>query len=149
MYNPRTVSEMLDIPPSTLRRLAGNYADLLSEAAGKSGSKRFYTDDDVLTLKRISAYTRQRKTPDEIRQLLQVVEPEPEPTNALALLPTVLAEFEHLRGQIASLNEQIQTSQEKHDQTSHELSETRQRLDRLEDWLKLPWYKRLTSRPPE
>lgn len=147
MYNPAAVSEMLNLPPSTLRRLAGQFADLLSETARIAGKKRKYTDDDVLLLKRISQYTRQKKTPEEIRKLLTIVEPEPEKSNALALLPSVLAEFETLRQHLADVESKLTASQERHDQASAELLETRERLERLETWLKLPWWKRFSGRP--
>ena len=124
MFSPRQVSEMIECPPSTLRRLATSYSDKLSETARGNGKRRLYSDDDVMLLKRIRQYTRQRKTPEQIRQLLDVVEPEPT-TNALALVPEIMQAFESMAGEITDLRTEINA--------------LRDDLERL----KRPWYKRL------
>lgn len=145
-YTPKIVGEMLDLPPSTLRRYATDYGDFLSESARQTGKKRFYTDSDIPILRRISKYTRQRKPKDEIIKLLSV-EPDRPPgetpqETALTLLPDVIQAFEIVRAKISYQDSEIESLRE-------ELDQTRADLRRLESWFSLPWYKRVGRRPPE
>jgi DNA-binding transcriptional MerR regulator len=138
-YTPQIVSEMLDLPPSTLRRYASDYAPFLSETAQTGGKRRRYTDQDINILRRVRQLVRERKTPEEIRGALGVVDDAPA-SSALALLPDVLGEFERLRSVIAQM-------QADYDNTRQELSDTKDRLQQLEDYLHTPWYKRIGKRP--
>jgi DNA-binding transcriptional MerR regulator len=142
MYTPAQVSEMLDIAPSSLRRYVTLYGDLLSETAKLPSKSRRYTDADILILRRLKELIRARKTDDEIRQLLQVVETDQPPSSSLALLPDVLAEFQRISDQLSQMQNQQQA-------TRKELDETRAELEELRQWVKTPWYKRIRKRPPE
>lgn len=130
---------MLDIPSSSLRRYARDYAEYFSETARSGGVKRRYDDQDVLKIKRIKQMARARETPEAIRAALEtevVQEPkEPEPVNALALMPRILEEFESIRAQLS----RMETDRESDRQTmsrleselerlSHELEEQRRPL---------------------
>lgn len=129
MYTPKTVSEMLNIPTSTLRRYASDFSNMLSNTARAPGKKRQYSDTDILILRKIRELTSKHLEPEQIRAALQVIEPEPEHSSALALLPSVLHEFESLRRVISEQSEKIKSLEE--------------RITELET----PWYKRLFTKP--
>lgn len=126
---------MLDIPDSSLRRYCRENKRHLSDYANRPGKRRRYTDQDIITLGKLRKFTKEHKTPEEIDQLLTLTDQPPEPPDsALALLPTVLTQFDDLRAQLAQL------AQQNADQA--------ERLTRLEDWLQTPWYKRIGRKPP-
>lgn len=142
MYTPKQVSEMLRLPVSTLRRYSVDYSDVLSEAArGGGGKKRYYTEQDIVILKRLKEYVRERKTPDEVKQLLQLVDSEPKPTpeqaSSLALIPAIAEEFERLNALIAQLVEDKQSQDER-----------LRRLEETLEWQSLPLWKRLRKKRP-
>lgn len=129
MFTPSQVSDMLDIRPSTLRYYCARYSDLLSSlAAPQPGKRRRFTDQDINILRKIKYLTREKKTPDEIRNLVNIIEPEtPKQDTALALLPTVNQALEQLGSRLAQIQD---------------------RLEQLESWLDTPWYKRIGRKPP-
>jgi DNA-binding transcriptional MerR regulator len=134
-FGPKEVSEMLGVPVSTIRRYSVDFGHLLSESARAAGKKRFYTDQDVLILRQIRKYSSRRHTPAEIERLVQVVEPQPETTTALALMPTLIQKFEEIH---QAMSDQRQ-----------ELAELRDDMRRLRDELedaRQPWYKRIIGR---
>ena len=133
MYSPSQVSEMLGIPPSTLRRYSVLFAAFLSTQ--RKGKKRTYSDDDISTLKRIKELA--RKMPiDQVGPRLGVVDDQPTaPGSSLALIPEIAARFERLEADRQS--------------TAKEVSELRERLDALAGWAALPWWKRLFNPPPK
>lgn len=139
LYDPKTVSSMLEIPSSTLRRYCQLFPEYFSETAKVPSKKRRYTNTDVITLKKIKELTRSRKTENEIRSALQIIQdqpPEPEnQVNALALLPQIAAEFEQLRINQATTQTTIDQLQKRLDQLEKEAAERR-----------LPWYKRIRKR---
>lgn len=136
-YSPDQVSTMIDVSPATLRRYAHEYAEFLSDRARDTSKRRRYTDEDIIVLKKIRLLVREKKTPDEIRQLIPLIEDAPEePGSSLALLPAVLQEFENLRARLASQDERI-TNQ------NQQLDELRRRLDELFEERHQPWYRRL------
>lgn len=143
MLSPKQVSDLLNIPVSSLRRYAVDYADMLSASAAHEGKKRRYTDNDVLTLRRIRVLVAQKKTPDEVRGLLQVVaslppdeQVTPPADRALAVAyPELLEQLEFIKSALASKDAQI--------------SELLARVNALEQAAQgeherqaMPWYKR-------
>lgn len=141
MYAPSDVSEMLDIRPSTLRYYCAKYSDLLSPTAAPTGKKRRFNDQDIITLHKIKHLTRQKKTPDEIRQLINLVDDTPPQDTALSLLPMVQENFEQIRAQLATL-------QDKQDKTAEQLARTAEQLAKLQEWINTPWFKRVGRKPP-
>ena len=136
MFDPKSVSEMLDIPGSTLRRYCADYADLLSETARVTGRKRRYTNDDLLVLRRIKELTRNRKSPDEIRAAAAAAaaETETDVKSALVLIPAIAAEFEQLRSQIARLQSDQDENRAAIEQLRRELAARR------------PWWAKIIRR---
>lgn len=112
LYDPKTVSEMTGIPPSTLRRLAVDHAAQLSESARKVGKKRRYTEDDVIFLRRLRA-----KLPPEVIQ-----------SNALAVLPVEITEmFDSFRAQLTQQQNDIEQLKTQVDQLTDALEAERSR----------------------
>lgn len=91
MFASVQVSDMLEIPPSTLRRYVKHFAERLSDEATKKRGRRF-TERDVSILARARELIQQGRSPDKVASLLQVVgeeEEKPEDnTSALALVPS-------------------------------------------------------------
>lgn len=134
MYTPGQVSTMLSIPVSSLRRYAKIFADYLSPGAKRR--KRQYSDDDVLVLKRIRELAGNGMTTEEIKEVLTLVPQEDKPPDsALALMPTILEEFETLRRVIMDQQDYID----------------RQRVynDQVRKYNKLSAWQRLRTPPPE
>lgn len=143
MFSPKQVSDMLQIPPSTLRRYSVLFAAHLSPQ--KEGKKRVYTDQDITILKRIKDLS--HKMPiDQIGPRLVIVDdPPPAPKEETSsLLPEIFARFDWLEAD--------------RQKTAKEISELTTRLERLEAdnahterlkaWAALPWWQRLFIPPP-
>lgn len=136
MYTPKQASQMIGVPGSTIRRYSVDFKEFLSDAAQPARGKRWYTDSDVLVLKKIRYLTSQRKSPDEIRRLLPVMDNIPDqPKTALSMVPEIQQNFDIIRSDIS----RERSEREK-------LSE---RMARLEAWYELPWWRRLFKRPPK
>jgi len=142
MFDPKTVSEMLEVPASTLRRYAKDWADFLSESARTPGKKRRYSPEDVTVLRRIRELLGQHKDRDEIAAALQVVDDTPPETTALAVMPELLQELEGIRSRFAQLQSELEDNRQDNDAL-------RERVERLEEWLTLPWWRRFGRNPPE
>lgn len=145
MYKPNEASKLLNIPESTLRRLALQFKDYLSPQTGR---KRHYTQRDLsilqqardmlesgLTVKLVSARLEKitELMPDE-----QPTEQEPEPDNASPVL-----------NQLAVLDKQYSSLLSELERLRDERQVDRERLARLEAWLSLPWWRRLFTSPPQ
>ena len=132
MYGPKQVSEILDISVSTLRRYSVDFADILSDGAKRTGGKRFYTDQDILILKKIRSLSAQHKSHAEIRKSALLVDQPP--PGELALIPAIAAEFEQLRSQIARLQSDQDENRAAIDQLRKELEARR------------PWWAKIIRR---
>jgi len=131
MLTPKAVSEYAGITPSTLRRWSDYFAQ---ELAPRSGKKRMYTPGDLATFMRIRDYAAQGIGLQRIKELLKFP---PEPENKETALITMKDLFETLefaRGTIAAMRNEMQAQAD--------------RLTALEEYLALPWYKRIGKRPP-
>lgn len=138
-YPPKLVSEMLDIPPSSLRRLSSEFKDFLSKSPGRH---RRYSEEDINTLRRVRELTGQGMTIERIKTQLRLVEEPPEKkTDALALVPTIA-------GELARMDDNYRAVARELEELRQDRERDRERLERLEQWAALPWYKRLFTRPP-
>ena len=146
-YTPSQVSEMLDIPPSTLRRYAAVYSDHLSPQQPKK--KRTYNDSDIMKLRRIkelSGHIPPEEIPAHLDRVSTVLveKPTAAASSSVMLLPEVYARFDRLEAD--------------HQHTLSEMHELSARLERLEAstaqserlraWAALPWWRRLFTPPP-
>jgi len=144
MFTPGQVSEMLEIPPSTLRRYVKDHPEHLSKTATKKRGRR-YTEADIATLARAREMLQQGREPEEVGKLLAVVSQEngqAEPNSALVLVPSIsqaLGEVQEQAQAVRSILEAVADRQ----------SEAERRVEILEAWISEPWYRRLFARPPE
>ena len=138
-YTPGQVSEMLDIPPSSLRRLAIELKDFLSHQKGRH---RRYTEGDINTLRRVRELTGQGYTLARIKQELSIVEePQQGRADSLSLVPTIAGKLARMDDLYRGVMSDLDTLRADHEND-------RARLQKLERWAALPWWKRLFSKPP-
>lgn len=130
---------MLDIPPSTLRRLSHEFAAFLDKTPGRH---RRYSEQDINTLRQVRSKTGQGMTVEVIRLQLPIVEAQPPAGDSLALVPTVAAELSRLENYSRSILSELDTLRSA-------WKEDHVRLDRLAAWVALPWWKRLFTPPPK
>lgn len=131
MLTPHQVSESLGVPASTIRRWSVRYERHLSNRTGK---KRSYTPTDLDTFRRVKDLSASGFGLDRIDAMLDVVERPQDPSTALLTLAEFAQSLETAHTQVAFLEQQ--------------LDEQKKRLDALEQWLCLPFYKRIGKRPP-
>ncbi len=134
MLSPSQIAQSLDIPPSTLRRWAVRFEKFLSRRH-HPGDKRQYSLDDLNVLRRIRDYSRDGLPHDRIEEALMVELPgEQSQTKALIQISDIAEAISTARATIASMSAQLDDQAE--------------RIRRLEEWLALPWYRRINKRPP-
>lgn len=144
MFTPGQVSDMLEIPPSTLRRYVKDYPEHLSKTATKKRGRR-YTEADIATLARARELLQQGRKPEETNKLLAVVgqeDPDAQPDSALALVPSIsqaLSEVQEQAQALRSILENVADNQ----------NEANSRLEALEAWARAPGYRRIFGPPPE
>lgn len=138
MLSPKAVSEYTGITPSTLRRWSDYFVD---DLAPRTGKKRMYTTGDLAVFTRIQGYAAQGVGLEKIKTLLTLpLEPKNQQT-ALTTMTDLYNSLEFARGSIASLKSQI-------DAQAQQIDAQAQRLAALEEFIALPWYKRIGKRPP-
>ena len=152
MFTPKQTAEILEIPPSTLRRYRSQWAGYLS-APDKS---RQYTQDDIDTLRLIRDLIGQRKSQDEIAEILMQgpqppfagdvfedeIPPGPQPQGAIQSIEF----FQNIMDQLTNEHKTALTAKDAHIET---LEKNQDRLQREIAWFRLPWYKKMFRDPPE
>jgi len=144
MFTPGQVSDMLDVPSSTLRRYVLQFAAHLSETATKKRGRRF-TERDVATLARARELLQQGRKPPEVNELLPVLgenDPEAQPDAALMLVPSISAALTEALDMARSLRTEVEDVSDRQDQMATQ-------LESLEAWVREPWYRRLFGRQKE
>lgn len=131
MLSPKAVSEYTGITPSTLRRWSDYFADHL---APRTGKKRTYTTGDLATFQRIRDYAAQGIGLEKIKGLLYLPAEPANQETALITITDLYNSLEFAQGIIASLNNEVKSQSA--------------RLTALEEYIALPWYKRIGKQPP-
>ena len=136
MFTPKQAAEILEIPPSTLRRYRSKWADHLSAP----DEKRRFTDEDIDTLRVIRDLTNQRKPQADIIVALQepiepfIFEdfqpaPEPEQSSAIQSLEFFSQVIDQLTGEhktaILAQSDHIEDLRREIDQLRGDLEEAR------------------------
>ena len=145
MYTPSQASEMLNIPPSTLRRYANHFSSHLSEHARRERGRR-YDEQDISILARARELLNEGHSPDKTNELLALVAAEqPSPESTLALIPSISQALSEALDTARALRIEVSELNERQSATDNTLSELASRLAALEHE-RSPWYKRLLRR---
>lgn len=134
LLTPKQAAAQLDISTRTLRRWSTAFATALGAQAAHKGRRRAYSSQDIETLRRAQQQLAQGRTMAEVAPSLPVVDPEA-PETALTLSPEANLALGRALERTSILTETV---------TDHD-----DRLDRLEAWSRLPWYRRIFGPPPE
>lgn len=164
-YTPSQVSEMLQMPSSTLRYYARRFKNQLSDQGSRK--QRLYTDQDVKTLGYIHDLSGANVPLHVIEQRLHLNQPQEESQpieNSLSLVPTIAAEIanaqetarlaqaaaNHLNEQVSEQEKMIAQQKAQLDQQANSLASIVDQLEQqkaqlalLEKLYLLPWYKRI------
>ena len=128
MFTPGIAAELLNTPPSTLRRYAVLFKAYLSSAARKR--RRLYTQQDIDTIAQIKELLSDGVLIKDIPPILEkVIDQDHNESIALTLPGLIL---------------QLQDMQAAFDNQSSQLDQLQKRLD----WLETPFYKRIGKKPP-
>ncbi len=133
LLTPKQAAAQLDISTRTLRRWSAAFATALSPSSAHKGRRRAYSSQDIETMRRAQHELAQGRTLAEIAPSLPVVDPEA-PATAL----TLSTEATLALGQALERTSVLTETVSDHDD----------RLEQLEDWLRLPWYRRFFGPPP-
>lgn len=140
-FTPSQVSDMLGIPPSTLRRYVADFGDHLSAKANRPRGRR-YSDQDIATLKKARELLNQRQPVDQVNRLLGIIDdPEATPSDSLALVPDISTALTTALEAARGLRIEVDDLAERQDQADD-------RLDALTEWVAIPWYRRIGQSPP-
>jgi DNA-binding transcriptional MerR regulator len=133
MFTPGIAAELINIPPSSLRRYVNLYAPFLSPAARKR--PRLYNQADLTTIARVKELLSQGILIKDVPQILgseqgKTIDQDQPQSKALAL---------------PGLISQIKEMQASFDSQATQLDQLQKRLT----WLETPFYKRIGKKPPE
>lgn len=143
MITPGQVSQALNIPPSTLRRWSVKFADHLTPQRSP-GSKRVYTDSDLQIFERIKSLSADGLTLEAVAELLpvEVIDKPVDQSTALLSLKDYRSLIDSAFSSLAEVSNEVELHAAK-------IQKYDDRLQKLENWLALPWYKRIGTRPPK
>ena len=173
-FTPSQVSAMLNIPPATLRRYTKLFASRLSPGTQLQRGRR-YSEADIRTLSKARELFEAGFSVEHVQERLstsddamekysypdvssksaeQRITPStpagpPKDTNAIGYQLQHLGEsLAALATTSANLARQQTVTEDRQSRMEERLAMTEYKLARLEEWLKLPWYRRLFSSPP-
>jgi len=135
MLTPKQICESLTVSPSTLRRWANRFEEYISVENHEPGKHREYTPEDLQIFQTIQTHLDNGLTYAQIEERLNVIEkPELDQSTALLSLPEFQNAIETARAAVASM--QLEIEELKNWQTQ------------MNEWLALPWWKRMFIKPP-
>jgi DNA-binding transcriptional MerR regulator len=132
MLTPKQVSETLTVAPSTLRRWSKRFSKHLTPH--EPHTHREYSTSDLETLRKIRDLLDDGLNYDDIEPKLDIIEPQ-EDDKALMNLADFNQVIEQARASIQRLQSQI--------------DDQAQKIEKLENYLSLPLYKRIFTKPPK
>lgn len=141
-YTPGQISEMLDIPPSSLRRLSAQFAEFLTKSKGRH---RRYTEADIAVLRRVREGTLHGKTLAVLKSELALVESRPKieaDADALSLLPAVASELTRLDDSLHAVLRELEQLRADRQADQERIAALEAQLAQLS----LPWWRRLLGR---
>jgi DNA-binding transcriptional MerR regulator len=145
-YTPSQVQNLLDLPPSTLRRYSQLFGGYLSEQA-RSGRKRYYSERDITVLAEIARLSgegvRIADIPGQLDQVIDLSEPEePEELDQQVTdlaLPKILKGLNDFDRRLVQQKDDLEQLRADVQRLQSELEEQRRQAGQ-------PWYKRLLGR---
>jgi len=132
MITPKQASQSLNVPASTLRRWSKEFSDHLS--LHKPGSHREYTTSDMSTLRKIRDHLDQGLRYEDIHNQLDIIEEAPDKSTALLLIEDYTQALEDAQAIVQALKSKMDNQD--------------QRIKALEDYLSMPFHKRIFTKPP-
>jgi len=152
MFTSGQISDMLSIPPSTLRRYVKQFVEHLSKDATKKRGRRF-TERDVAVLARARELIQQGRSPEEVTSLLQVVgdeEEKPEDSaSALDLVPSISRALTEAVDTARALRTDVEDLAGDVAEIAKAQGASEDELRALREWMRQPWWRRLFGQPPE
>ena len=130
---PSQCAELIGVSTRTLRRYSSILALALSAAASQRGKKRYYSSNDVDSLRRAQKMMGRGMTLADIADVLPIQPATDEASTALTLSP----EANLALGSVIERARQI----------GDELIDQDDRLRRIEKWAALPWWQKIFSKP--
>lgn len=149
MIKPSQASEALNIPPSTLRRLAKEFENYLSP---QTGSHRSYTLEDLDTFRKIHKMLSSGMTYKEAKDKLQIIDPSENEVTDLAIVPEIINQLTLSNEIINDLQNQIDKLKIQDQNKTESIIKMNQKLEKLESlykWDRLPWYKKIFIDPSD
>jgi len=137
---PSQTAELLEVTTRTLRRYSSILSVALSPSAAQAGRKRFYSGSDVEILRRAQKMMKDGMALKEIATVLPVVPAGDDESTSLTLSPE----------QNMALGAVVERARQLTDELSDQgdqLTDQDERLKRLEEWYRLPWYRRIFGGP--
>lgn len=130
MLTPKQTADALQVSTSTLRRWSSEFTPFLSP---RKGVKRLYTTDDLAMLRKVKDLFNEGLNTSQVSDALAIVDTS-NTDKALINLADFATALMQARESNLILSEKVDTLTE--------------RLDALEKYLKLPFYKRIGKKPP-
>jgi DNA-binding transcriptional MerR regulator len=128
MFTPGKAAELINCPPSTLRRYVNLFPNYLSRAARKR--PRSYNQNDLSTIAKIKELLAQGVLVKDISSKLELVIDQEQPESTALTLP--------------GLVQTIKDMQAAFDNQSSQIVQLQSRIT----WLELPFYKKIGRTPP-
>jgi len=139
---PSQAAEVLQIHKRTLRRWSVLFANALSPSAGATGKKRFYNSADIQTLRRVEKLKKDGMQLSEIASVLPVVPADEDQPNPLILAPEANLALGQVIERARAIGDELIDQDER-------LVDQNERLRRIEEFMRLPWYRRLFKKPTD
>ncbi len=130
MLTPKQISETLTVAPSTLRRWSKRFSEHLTPH--QPNTHRTYNTSDLETLRKIRDLLDAGLTYDDIEPKLDIIE-----SKETALLN--LADYNQVLELLLASNKKQQS----------QIDAQAQQIERLENYLSQPFYKRIFKKPPK
>ncbi len=142
MFTPRQTSQMLEIPPSSLRRYVRTFEAFLSASVTQRTRGRRFTARDIDVLRRARELLSTGRSFEETAALLQVVDGDPSNNEAaLSLVPSISKALTEAVDSARMLRVEVEDLARAQGTTDGELA-------RIREWLNQPWWRRLFGKPP-
>lgn len=131
--SPAQAAEILGLQTRTLRRWSNIFAVALSPSASVKGKKRFFSGQDISTLRRAMAMRERGMSLADIAAVLPIVPADENEATSL----TLSTEQSMILGTVVERARAL----------SDEMDSQDDRIAKLEEWAKQSWYRKLFTKP--